>query len=85
MDSIINMYDVLLSKDAPGPDKELITDLLRKEIDRALNKLTRREADIARLYFGLNDKRAHRLEEIAELFHLTKKGLCRSEKRRSKD
>jgi len=42
MDSIINMYDVLLSKDAPGPDKELITDLLRKEIDRALNKLTRR-------------------------------------------
>ena len=67
-----NMYDVLLSKDAPSPDKELLTDSLRKEIDRALNKLTRREADIVRLYFGLNDKRAHRLEEIAELFHLTK-------------
>ena len=66
-----NMYDVLLSKDAPSPDKELLTDSLRKEIDRALNKLTRREADIVRLYFGLNDKRAHRLEEIGEVFNLT--------------
>jgi len=36
------MYDVLLGKDAPSPDKELLTDLLRKEIDRALDKLTRR-------------------------------------------
>ena len=67
-----NMYDVLFSKDAPSPDKELLTDSLRKEIDRALNKLTRREADIVRLYFGLNDKRAHRLEEIGEVFNLTK-------------
>ena len=66
-----NMYDVLLSKDAPSPDKELLTDSLKKEIDRALNKLTRREADIVRLYFGLNDKRAHRLEEIGEVFNLT--------------
>jgi RNA polymerase primary sigma factor len=67
-----NMYDVLFSKDAPSPDKELLTDSLRKEIDGALNKLTRREADIVRLYFGLNDKRVHRLEEIAEVFNLTK-------------
>ena len=67
-----NMYDVLLSKDAPSPDKELLTDSLRKEIDRALNKLTRREADIVRLYFGLNDKRTHRLEEIGEVFNLTR-------------
>ncbi len=65
------MYDVLFSKDAPSPDKELLTDSLRKEIDGALNKLTRREADIVRLFFGLNDKRAHRLEEIGEVFNLT--------------
>jgi len=67
-----NMYDVLFSKDAPSPDKELLTDSLRKEIDGALNKLTRREADIVRLYFGLNDKRAHKLEEIGEVFNLTR-------------
>ena len=31
-----NMYDVLLNEDASCPDKELLTDSLRKEIERAL-------------------------------------------------
>jgi RNA polymerase primary sigma factor len=66
-----NMYDVLLSEDASSPDKELLTDSLRKEIERALNKLTPREADIIRLYFGLNDKHMHTLAEIGEEFNLT--------------
>jgi RNA polymerase primary sigma factor len=66
-----NMYDVLLNEDASNPDKELLMDSLRKEIDRALNKLTLREADIIRLYFGLNGKHAHTLGEISEEFNLT--------------
>jgi RNA polymerase primary sigma factor len=66
-----NMYDVLLNEDASFPDKELLTDSLRKEIDRALNTLTRREADILRFYFGLNGKHAHTLAEISEEFSLT--------------
>lgn len=67
-----NMYDVLLSKDAPSPDKQLITDSLRKEIERALNTLTRREADIVRLYYGLNEKYPITLDEIGEAFNLTR-------------
>jgi RNA polymerase primary sigma factor len=66
------MYDVLLSEDSPSPDKELLTDSLSKEIERALNTLTRREADIIRLYFGLNGKHTHTLEEIGEKFNLTR-------------
>jgi len=67
-----NMYDVLLSEDTSSPDKELITDSLRKEIERALNTLTQREANIIRLYFGLSDKHAHTLEEIGEKYNLTR-------------
>ena len=67
-----DMYDILLSKDAPSPDKELLTDSLRKEIERALNTLTLREANIVRLYFGLNGKHPHTLEEIGEEFNLTR-------------
>ncbi len=67
-----NMYDVLLSEDASSPDKELLTDSFRKEIERALNTLTRREADIIRLYFGLIGKYTHTLEEIGEKFNLTR-------------
>jgi RNA polymerase primary sigma factor len=67
-----NMYDVLLSEDASSPDKELLSDSLRKEIKRALNTLTRREADIIRLYFGLTGKYGHTLEEIGEKFNITR-------------
>lgn len=67
-----NMYDVLLSKDTPSPDRELLNESLRKEIERALSTLTHREASIIRLYFGLNGKHPHTLEEIGEEFSLTR-------------
>ncbi len=67
-----NMYDVLLSEDAFSPDKELLADSLRKEIERVLNTLPQREADIIRLYFGLNGKHGHTLEEISEKYNLTR-------------
>lgn len=67
-----NMYDVMLSKDTPAPDRELLNESLRKEIERALSTLTHREANIIRLYFGLNGKHPHTLEEIGEEFSLTR-------------
>src|SRR4030066_2111741 len=66
-----NMYDVLLSEDASNPDKELLTDSLKKELDRVLNKLIPIEANIIRLFFGLNGKHVHTLAEIGEEFNLT--------------
>ena len=67
-----NMYDVILNLDAPSPDKGLLTDSLRKEIERALSTVSIREANIVRLYFGLNGKHPHTLEEIGEEFSLTR-------------
>lgn len=67
-----NMYDVILSTDSPSPDKGLITESLRREIERALSTITYREASIIRLYFGLNGKHPHTLEEIGETFNLTR-------------
>lgn len=71
-DEEITLYDVLLSKDATSPDKGLLTDSLRKEIERVLSILTYREANIIRLYFGLNNKYQFTLEEIGEEFNLTR-------------
>ena len=70
-----NMYDVLQSEDTSSPDKELLTDSLRKEIDRALNTLTRREADIIRLYFGVNGIQEHTLGEIGEELNLSRERI----------
>lgn len=67
-----SMYDVLLSPDTPMPDKGLLNESLRREIERALSTLTPREANIIRLYFGLNGKHPLTLEEIGEEFDLTR-------------
>ncbi|MBN2610955.1 MAG: sigma-70 family RNA polymerase sigma factor [Bacteroidales bacterium] len=71
-DEEVTMYDLILSKDSPSPDKALLTESLRKEIERVLSTLTYREANILRLYFGLNGKHQHTLEEIGEEFNLTR-------------
>jgi len=67
-----NLYDVLRSGESPNPDRELIHESLRIEIERALETLTPREADVVRLYFGLGDQHPMTLEEIGETFDLTR-------------
>ncbi|MDD2549632.1 MAG: RNA polymerase sigma factor RpoD/SigA [Bacteroidales bacterium] len=67
-----SMYDILLINETPAPDRGLLNDSLRKEIERALATLTPREASIIRLYFGLNGKHQHTLEEIGEELDLTR-------------
>ena len=67
-----NMYDVLKSDEVVTPETELLYELLRKEIDRAISTLTPREADVVRLYFGLNGSHPLTLEEIGEKFDLTR-------------
>ncbi len=66
------MYDVLLSKESHSPDKGLVYDSLKKEIERALGTLTCREADIIRYYYGLNGQHQFTLEEIGDKFNLTR-------------
>ena len=67
-----NLYDVLNSGESPNPDKLLLHESLRTEIERALETLTPREADVVRLYFGLGSHHAMTLEEIGETFDLTR-------------
>ena len=67
-----NLYDVLKFGESPNPDKELLNASLSIEIERALETLTSREADVIRLYFGLDNKQALTLEEIGERFDLTR-------------
>lgn len=71
-DGSSNMYEVMPSQNSAGPDKELMHESLRKEIERSLSTLTPREADVVRLYFGLGQKLPMTLEEIGERFELTR-------------
>ena len=67
-----SLLDVLENDGDEKPDDGLMTDSLRKEVQRALSTLTQREADVITLYFGLNGEHAMTLEEIGEKFNLTR-------------
>ncbi len=71
-ESSSSMYDVLPNDSLPTPERNLMIDSLRKEIERSLSTLTLREGDVVRLYFGLNGMQPMTLEEIGERFDLTR-------------
>lgn len=67
-----NMYDLMQNEASQNPDRSLLTESLQLEIYRALGTLTEREADVVKLFFGLEGKHPHSLEEIGEKFQLTR-------------
>jgi len=67
-----SLYDVLRDNDTPNPDRELIYDSLKIEIERAISTLTVREADVLRSYYGLNRKLPLSLDEIADKYELSR-------------
>lgn len=67
-----SLLDVIQNDQQPTPDFSLMSESLRAEIDRALSTLTEREAEVIKLYFGLNKEHSLTLEEIGERFNLTR-------------
>ena len=67
-----NLYDVLKSGESPSPDNNLMQDSLSVEIERALDTLTEREADVIRLNYGLGGQQPLTLQEIGETFDLSR-------------
>tara|TARA_R110001583_G_scaffold33302_1_gene112468 strand:+ start:1371 stop:2285 length:915 start_codon:yes stop_codon:yes gene_type:complete len=67
-----NLYDVLRSGESPRPDKILLQQSLNTEINRALETLSPREADVVKLYYGIGDQQSMTLAEIGQTFDLTR-------------
>lgn len=67
-----SLYDVVRSGESPDPDADLMRDSLNQEINTVLDTLTQREADVIRLFYGLDGQPPMTLEEIGETFGLTR-------------
>lgn len=67
-----SLLDVIESDLQPSPDHELMDESLKAEIERALSTLSEREAEVIKLYFGLDKENSLTLEEIGERFNLTR-------------
>lgn len=67
-----SLYDILQNTENNNPERELILESLRGEIVRSLNTLKLREADVIRLYYGLDGTAPMTLAEIGQRFDLTR-------------
>jgi RNA polymerase primary sigma factor len=64
--------DAFQDKGQSLPDRELVNESLRFEINRALSSLSEREALVTRLHYGLGNDRPMTLEEIGKRMQLTR-------------
>jgi RNA polymerase primary sigma factor len=66
-----NLYDLIHTDTIPSPDHFLVRESLKIDIQRAMNKLSKREEEILTLSFGLNDHKVHSLCELALKFDIS--------------
>jgi len=66
-----NLYDLIQTDTIPSPDHYLVRESLKIDIQRAMNKLSKREEEILTLSFGLNDHKVHSLCELALKFNIS--------------
>jgi RNA polymerase primary sigma factor len=71
-DSEATMIDLYTSEDNLEPDSGLMRESLREEVAQGLAILSTREVEVLSAYYGLNGYKALTLEEIGEMFNLTR-------------
>jgi RNA polymerase primary sigma factor len=62
-------------KTGPSPEEAVIHRSLREQIEHALDSLTEREAEVLKLRFGLHDGKEHTLEEVGDIFKVTRERI----------
>jgi RNA polymerase primary sigma factor len=67
-----SMCDLMLNEDSPSPESGLIKNSLSTDIERLLNTLNARDANILRYFFGLNGYIAKPLDKIGDDFGLSR-------------
>ena len=66
------MLDLLNLDENDSPDLQLMEDSLKDEVKYGLSMLSPREVDVITAYYGLKNRKAMTLEEIGELYGLTR-------------
>ena len=59
----------------PGPADATSNTLLAEALNEILQTLTEREADVLRMRFGMYDGRTHTLEEVGQIFGVTRERI----------
>lgn len=66
------MLDMISNENDISPDNELMEQSLRDEVQQGLSILSPREVEVLSAYYGLNGYKPLTLEEIGEMYNLTR-------------
>ncbi len=66
-----NLYDLIQTGNIPSPDEDIMRESIVTNINRALGKLSEKEANILSMSFGLSDTPIYTLQEIALTYNMT--------------
>jgi RNA polymerase primary sigma factor len=64
-----------IEADGETPEDEVSKNLLREDLENVLDTLSPRERDVLRLRYGLDDGRMKTLEEIGQIFNVTRERI----------
>ena len=64
-----------IEADGETPEDDVSKNLLREDLEQVLDSLSPRERDVLRLRYGLDDGRMKTLEEIGQLFDVTRERI----------
>ena len=67
-----HLGDLIADKNAVNPDDAAAFTLLQERISKVLGTLREREAEVLRLRFGLKDGSPHTLEEVGNVYQVTR-------------
>ena len=67
-----HLGDFIQDNEAKEPAESASYNMLREQLNQVMQTLTPREAKVLRLRFGMEDGRAHTLEEVGNEFHVTR-------------
>ena len=71
-DSDATLIDFYIDNEYEHTDDKLLMESVRIDVDSSLSVLSPRDKEILRAYYGLNNKQELNLEEIGEMFNLTR-------------
>ena len=67
--------DFIEDKEADAPIKTVASELLKEDLQEVMKQLSPRERDVLRLRFGMDDGRQRTLEEVGQLFGVTRERI----------
>lgn len=70
-----HLGDFIEDQDAPAPPDVASFTLLKEQLGEVLDSLSSRERDVLKLRFGLEDGRARTLEEVGQVFGVTRERI----------